>query len=286
MSNEDGTASIGRQAPELFAKLPQWIMLSGATPQAQMLFTILHARVNKRRGDQLVWCSLSSCAEIMGFSSRQKVTRYKKELKELGAIDVIERPGQTDHVIVHETPPPGYTGFVTLEEFDADRKRRLEAERAAKEAERMGISMQARTPQGSTTRTPQGSRTRRTQPEESCTSSGGIRVAARASSCHGKKLISSEALKGKTASQMAKTLVSVWSAVVLEEGGYLPATDMEAWGHDGGPGYRSQHPAGHQIKEILDDNLERLDDEVFLAGLLDEVRDHARRWAAAQRSAA
>ncbi|WP_329064916.1 hypothetical protein [Amycolatopsis sp. NBC_01480] len=91
--------------------------------------------MNQKRGDNLVWPGMSALAEILGYSSRQKLTRYVKELRQVGAIDWVDERDGSRVYLVHKTPPEGHHGFVSLTDFHKDRRERMKAEQAARLAQ-------------------------------------------------------------------------------------------------------------------------------------------------------
>lgn len=89
--------------------------------------------------------------------------------------------------------------------------------------------------------------------------------------------ISARSLLGLDDPALTKRLVSVWSAVVLENGGELPVQDSGGWEPDGYPVERGKHPAGAQLKAWFEDNDDR--SLSVLGDILDRVRVHAAHWA-------
>lgn len=122
-SNTDGITA-GRRA-EFFVRTPEWIVVSGLSPQAQCLYTALLAHVNHSREDGLAWPGMDALAQLLGYGRRQSLRRYIAELVELGALEV-EREQHSmrrrNLYYVHETPPAGYAGCLTMKAFYAKRK--------------------------------------------------------------------------------------------------------------------------------------------------------------------
>jgi len=115
---------LGRRA-HLFVPLPEWIIVAGLSPQALSLYTVLLAHVNRQRGDGTAWPGLSVLAELLGYSKRQSVTPYIRELTGVGAIDVEQRKcatGRRNVYTLHELPPDGYAGLRSLAEFYVSRE--------------------------------------------------------------------------------------------------------------------------------------------------------------------
>lgn len=112
---------IGRRAP--FSQLGDWVVLSGATGPACKLYWILSMHVNVARGDNMAKPSRATLAELMGLAKAKSVDTYLTELEKLAAIDVMRGRRNPDggcaknRYIVHQNPPPGYTGLRSNEEF-------------------------------------------------------------------------------------------------------------------------------------------------------------------------
>jgi hypothetical protein len=89
--------------------------------------------------------------------------------------------------------------------------------------------------------------------------------------------VSARSLLGLNDPALTKRLVSVWSAVVLENGGALPLQETGGWEPDGYPVERGKHPVGSQLKDWFKDNHDR--SLSVLADILKRVRAHAAHWA-------
>lgn len=166
-SNTD-SIQAGREG-DPFVQTPEWILVSGISPQAQALYTALRAHVNHSRKDRLVWPGMELLAELLGFKTRRSITKYVAELKALGAVDVERQRGTTHRkniYTVHKTPPEGYTGMRSLSEFHAAWK----AKRPLKPP--MGIQVpvaagtQVPLPTGTTVAHNHTNQTTRTYPDE------------------------------------------------------------------------------------------------------------------------
>jgi hypothetical protein len=278
----------GRSAP--FSMVPDWITVSSVSPSAKALYVTLQAHANQERGNGRVWPSVDTIAKLLGFSRRQSIVQYVRELQDLGAIDVeteATRTGKRNTYTVHELPPEGYAGLLSLQGFYAAQRAeqdRLEGERTLER------------PLG---RTPERPRTKRTQPDESSrsTSSGGADAIDRSklrprqqsssskrSSSKNYARLEGRHLVGKPVPFVLQKITALWSKVVVELGGELPA-DAEFSGN-GAPVARPQHPLGSQLKAIVaqhdadDITAEWLDD------IIGQVRKHAAREAELQREAA
>jgi hypothetical protein len=115
---------------------PDWIILSGCTPQALKLYQLMRLRLNRKRRDQKVWPSGATLAVMMGMKRSDGVSPYVKELEKLGAITVKgERMPRRNVYIVHTDPEPGYDGPMVLEEWDSDPAHKLAAKKI-RDAER------------------------------------------------------------------------------------------------------------------------------------------------------
>lgn len=105
---------------EHFTQVPEWITLADLTPQADKLYTVLLAHVNRKRGDDLAWPSMTTLAKLLKFDCRQSVSIYVRELVDLGAIEVEARKtpkGRRNFYTVHLDPPDGYTGLRSITDF-------------------------------------------------------------------------------------------------------------------------------------------------------------------------
>lgn len=117
---EDVAVVLGRRAP--FAMVADWVGLADIPSQASRLYWIYVMHLNRSRGDQRAWPTRRSLAKLLNVDGLRTVDRSNKILSELGAIDVHERwvapkVRGANLVVVHETPPEGYTGPVSLEDF-------------------------------------------------------------------------------------------------------------------------------------------------------------------------
>lgn len=118
------TVRWGRRA-HTFVPTPEWILVAGLSPQAQALYTLLLAHVNRQRSDGVAWPGLDTLAQLMGYSRRQSVARYVRELADVDAVTVVvERTstGRRNVYTVNEVAPTGYEKPVSLTEFYARRK--------------------------------------------------------------------------------------------------------------------------------------------------------------------
>lgn len=101
-----------------FTYVHDWVALSGISPAAICLYMILRMHVYDKSGTRTCGTRQEDLALMMGLSEGTKVSRYLKELVALSAVDVVRwgSPGRNKYV-VHETPPDGYTGPVSIADW-------------------------------------------------------------------------------------------------------------------------------------------------------------------------
>jgi hypothetical protein len=112
---------MGRRA-HYFVPTPEWVLVAGLSPQAQALYTVLLAHVNRERGDGIAWPGLAALADLLGYRKQHSVIPYVRELEALGAVEVVKETterGRRNTYVVHETPPDGYAGARSLTAFYA-----------------------------------------------------------------------------------------------------------------------------------------------------------------------
>ena len=102
---------------------PDWVELApGIDSHAARIYRILRMRLNKARkarGDYRVWPGTASLAHSCGLERSGSVSPYLAQLEELGAIDIHRRGMPRRNVyVVHDTPPPGYQGPLTIQDWD------------------------------------------------------------------------------------------------------------------------------------------------------------------------
>ena len=112
---------------------PHWITFRFSA-QANRLYDLYNAHVNRERGDRIVWPTLDDLASMMGLSRGDKVTPYMRELEDGGAIGVrtVTRTGGEGRryvVTVRVSPPEGYGG--PLQSSDWHRAHRAAKSRKA-----------------------------------------------------------------------------------------------------------------------------------------------------------
>lgn len=291
-SNTDRTSSdsvevrIGRRRTTPFVVLPEWVVLAPMTTQAKSLYSALAAHVNQARGDGLVWPTLTAIAEMLGFAHRQALTRYVKELREIGAIDVFDertRTGTQRIYAVHETPPEGYQGHESLAAFYADQKSAetdstsgAPRDSLAKSRKRKGgrtlQSSGGRTRESSRGRTLQSALTRATQPDEGnqkvCNSVEGPHGVVHSSSGPSPEKRMDDDRQEHIRAALLKKLPTldrnrlvaeycrVWCGYVRANGvEWLRDEELFVWGPDRSVTMRDNHPIGKVIAKRIDDHI-------------------------------
>jgi len=107
----------GRRAP--YAQIGVWVILAPISSYAGRVYDILVAHVNSTRGDHCAWPTQETMAMVMG-CSQPTISRAVKELCELGAIEKVgTMPSGQYLYLVHETPPDGYAGLVSIDQLYA-----------------------------------------------------------------------------------------------------------------------------------------------------------------------
>lgn len=122
----------GREPPP-WSQAPDWVHLSDASPTAKELHTLLSAHINqKRAGKRVVWPSTRSLAKMLKLSRRDKVGPFVGELVKLKAIDKARRGMPARNVyVVHQMPPEGYDGPLSVADWYERNREVLAAEAAA-----------------------------------------------------------------------------------------------------------------------------------------------------------
>lgn len=96
---------------------------------AKAMYSTLRMHVNHGRNDSVVWPGTDALAEIAGLSRGDKVKPHIDPLVRIGAVEVhVIRWGDRkqyarNFYVVHEAPPQGYTGWLSLADFYAERKK-------------------------------------------------------------------------------------------------------------------------------------------------------------------
>lgn len=265
----------GRTAP--FTQVAEWVMVAPINGQAKALYTVLQGHVNTARNDGRAWPGMDNIAELLGYSRRQSVLPYLKELVALGAVEVVVEKtpkGRRNTYLVHATPPPGYQGLLTYADFYAAKQRDGALQRT------MG-SAPERTTGGALDRT----RTIRTEPDEvepyegSPTGTCSRRSPASRPTAISKPkkpyaVLHGTDLHGRSEKQITQKVTAVWHSVVKAQGGEEPVSYGGGWREQ-----RDRHPIGSQIKDFFEEH-DVLDCSAeWLDGLLRNVRNHAVQWA-------
>jgi hypothetical protein len=129
---ELGTELEAGREPPPWSQAPDWVHLSEASPTAKELHTILSAHINqKRAGKRVVWPSTRSLAKMLGLPRRDKVSPFIAELVKLQAIDKARRGMPARNVyVVHQMPPEGYDGPLSVADWYERNRDALAAEAA------------------------------------------------------------------------------------------------------------------------------------------------------------
>lgn len=127
---EQVECQVGRRAE--YTQVGDWVLLAPIRAAAKALYWALSAHVNSGRNDTQVWPTLDMLAEIMGLSRGDKVKTYVDELVAIDAVNVAKTRyagGLRERSVytVHQSPPPGYGGLVSLKAFYLARRARIEA---------------------------------------------------------------------------------------------------------------------------------------------------------------
>lgn len=123
---------VGRRAP--FAQVGDWVLLAAVRAPAKTLYWALSAHINASRDDTVVWPTQDMLAEILGLRRGDKVKTYLDELVNINAVEVRKSRRYSTGMrerstyIVHQSPPSGFTGLGSLQEFYTERKARIDAE--------------------------------------------------------------------------------------------------------------------------------------------------------------
>ncbi|MFC8015009.1 hypothetical protein [Streptomyces cinereoruber] len=93
---------------------PHWVTFAFSA-QANRLYDLYNAHVNRDRGDLMVWPTLEDLAEMMGLSRSDKASPYMRELEAGGAIEVdtVTKTGGNGKryiVTLKVHPPAAYRG--------------------------------------------------------------------------------------------------------------------------------------------------------------------------------
>jgi hypothetical protein len=123
MSEEVGFTTRGARRAVPWTQLHDWVRISGISSKAAALYWVIKMHVYVRSGDFTVKITTDELAAFIELSRGDKMARYMRELEDIGAISsrLVGVPA-TKVYTVHEEPPDGYTGPLTLKEWYEMRK--------------------------------------------------------------------------------------------------------------------------------------------------------------------
>lgn len=144
-SASDVDLKRGRESPQ-WTDVHDWVALSGVSPGAIALYVVLRMHVNRSRDDDMVKTSMLTLAVLMGMSRGDKIKGYLDELVKLKAVDV-ERGGlhRRNAYTVHQLPPPGYTGKITIKAWYDEHRALIALKRADEKTKRDARRAKAKT---------------------------------------------------------------------------------------------------------------------------------------------
>lgn len=154
----------GRRSPHVV--VGEWVLLAAISPGAKVLYCLLMAHVNHERGDSISWPSQPRLAQESG-CSQPSINRYVAELVALGAIDKHPplAPGDNCTYVIHETPPNGYDGRLSVTEFKSPDRSHVRLVPALAGTARMAPRPQRRADVGPPTPAPTSPPTRAPRPK-------------------------------------------------------------------------------------------------------------------------
>lgn len=138
-------------------QVADWVSMSAVKPGAKSLYTILCLHLFVHGGNGICQPNKEALAIMLGrLSKGSAIDTYLKDLVKLGAVtirQVTSASGTRRNVYaVHQTPPDGYTGPVTIkefyEQFGAEAKRRNQAQRQRLRDYRQARKQSADAPSG------------------------------------------------------------------------------------------------------------------------------------------
>lgn len=95
--------------------LPNWVLMSGASPASITLYCALKGLADE---DGMVRVYPTKLARLIGLSRGDKLVPYTRELAALGAVSVLRAARRLEgEYLVRDTPPEGYTGPRTREQW-------------------------------------------------------------------------------------------------------------------------------------------------------------------------
>jgi len=144
---DESIVEAGRRAAP-FTYVHDWVPLSGVDPEAKCLYNILRMYVFDKTGTRTCGPRQDDLALMMNLSRGDKLSKWFKQLVKLGAIEVTAwgLPRRNKYR-VHETPPPDYTGPLTIKEWKRvhhdQRVNRREAAQKSNKAKKEGMRTRA-----------------------------------------------------------------------------------------------------------------------------------------------
>lgn len=113
----------GRRFP--YGTVGEWVPIAPVSHLAVRIYTVLRCHVNRERGDDRAFPHQEDLAAMVGVSRRQTIKAAVDELVDLGAVEtemVRYARGLRARVFytVHEAPPTGYSGPVSLKQWYAE----------------------------------------------------------------------------------------------------------------------------------------------------------------------
>jgi len=112
-----------------FVLAPHWILLAPLKHASIRLYLLMRAHINNQRaktGDQRVWPSQHTLAEMMGLSRADKVWPYLADLQDHGLISTQHTTtgNMRDRNVyrIRMNPPPGWEGHLSTTDFHAAKK--------------------------------------------------------------------------------------------------------------------------------------------------------------------
>ena len=139
-TSHQSTGRAGRVAPRVFGQPGTWVVLSDVSPGAKALYTLYCAHVEfGREGESATaWPSLATIGGILAkagsATTERTISKWNRELEELGAIDIDRQSGKHHVYTVHQIAPEGYTGYVTLGDMYRQRAELKRADAASQMA--------------------------------------------------------------------------------------------------------------------------------------------------------
>ncbi|MEY9878179.1 hypothetical protein ABH931_007706 [Streptacidiphilus sp. MAP12-33] len=119
----EGDEIVPEEWPTYYTQVPVWVLLSGVSAKAYLMYAFLAEHINNRVPGQRIACpKQTAIARVLALKDDRKVAGYRRELEDLGAIRVSEyryRGGMRRgyRYVVRFNPPLGYEGLMTLGQF-------------------------------------------------------------------------------------------------------------------------------------------------------------------------